>query len=101
MNRENSGKVEIGNRGTGSMTLQTFEGTWEELISHSDELTGRQVKLIVVDALEQQLDQLPQQTLAEALEGLVGTVDSGGSDLSLKTGDAFGELMREKYDHHT
>lgn len=38
--------------------------------------------------------------LADALEGLVGTVDSGSSDLSLQAKTLFSKLMREKYDHH-
>ncbi len=31
------------------MLEQTFEGTWEEVVQHADELTGKQVRVTIVE----------------------------------------------------
>lgn len=41
-------------------------------------------------------DAIPQQTLAEALAGHIGTQHSGRGELSQNTGKAFTQLMAEK-----
>jgi hypothetical protein len=77
------------------MSQQVLEGTWEEIVEHSDELSGRRVRLIVIDesaipsGRELSVEERP---LAELLDGLVGVIDSREPfPTPERQGDAFGE----------
>ena len=60
------------------MVRQSFEGTWEEITQHAAELTGRRVRLTVLeDAAKGESAAPPEETLAQALEGYVGKFASG------------------------
>jgi hypothetical protein len=40
------------------MTQPIYEGTWEEIVSHASELTGRRVRLTVLDHISEEASQL-------------------------------------------
>ena len=46
-----------------SQLLKEYEGTWEEILSHSDELTGQTVRVTVVEP-EKELPLANQRMLA-------------------------------------
>ncbi len=79
------------------MTQPIYEGTWEEIASHASELSGRRVRLTVLDQIPDEVRTPPCYSLAEALKGKVGIIDGASPDLSSHTGDKFAELMQEKY----
>jgi hypothetical protein len=76
------------------MSKLIVEGSWEEVAQRADEFAGRQVRLIVLD---ERLPK-PERTLAEALEGLVGVIDSREPAPSFpqKKSD-WGEIITEKF----
>ncbi|WP_051039813.1 DUF1778 domain-containing protein [Synechococcus sp. PCC 7336] len=76
-----------------SMEFQTLEGTWEEILTRADELAGRRVRLTVLPEIDgdkavKDTDDTEALMLDKTLEGLVGVVNSGESDLSSRTGEA-------------
>ena len=79
------------------MTQPIYEGTWEEIVSHASELTGRRVRLTVLDHISDEVNTPPGYSLAEALQGKVGIIEGASPDLSTHTGERFAELMREKH----
>jgi hypothetical protein len=82
------------------MAEQVLEGTWEEITQHADELSGKRVRLTVLeDSSSRQAGQsaLEERPLAEMLEGLVGVIDSREPFTPPERGrDAFGEAVVEK-----
>jgi hypothetical protein len=61
------------------MSQQVLEGTWEEIMQHAEELSGKHVRLTIVDEFSRQPgDGLPieERPLSELLEGLIGVIDS-------------------------
>ncbi len=79
------------------MTQPIYEGTWEEIASHSSELTGRRVRLTVLDQISEDKKTSPDYSLAEALKGKIGIIEGTSPDLSNHTGEKFAELMQEKH----
>lgn len=73
----------------------TFEGTWEEILLHSPELMGRRIKLTVLP--NEKLSPRSAATLDKVLKDRVGRVCFQPSNLSERTGDAFAELLVDKY----
>ena len=82
------------------MSQQVLEGTWEEIMQHAEELSGKHVKLTIVDESSRQPgDELPieERPLSELLEGLIGAIDSREPFTPPKRKrDAFGEAVVEK-----
>ena len=78
------------------MEQRTFEGTWEEITSRAAELTGRKVRLTVIDEPPSpgMLD-TALAPLIEAAEHLVGSLPpSAGTSLSA---DDWSDGVTEKY----
>ena len=78
------------------MTQPIYEGTWEEIASIASELTGRRVRLTVLDLISDEQKTPPSDSLAEVLKGKVGIIEGASPDLSTQTGENFAELMQEK-----
>jgi len=76
------------------MSQLIVEGIWEEVAQRANEFAGRRVRLIVLD--ERALK--PERTLAEALEGLVGVIDSRepAPPFPQKKSE-WGEIITEKF----
>ena len=86
------------------MSQLILEGTWEDIASHADELAGKQVRLIVVDEVARLNGDHPtveERPLSEALEGLIGIIDSRepypeGERRPQRPIDAFGQGVIDK-----
>lgn len=80
------------------MEQQVFEGTWEEIALHAKELSGRRVRITVLNdestpTLDQTLSDLLQA--AETLEPQ--RQQSTPFNLSEDSGKAFTDIVVEKY----
>ncbi|HEY6329548.1 MAG TPA: hypothetical protein VI756_09425 [Blastocatellia bacterium] len=53
------------------MSGQILEGAWEEILDHASELSGKRVRLVVLD--EQSKTERPLQ---DATAGIAGSIDS-------------------------
>ena len=73
------------------MAEQVLEGTWEEIARHADELSGKKVRLIVIG------ESPPKRPLSEALEGIIGAIDSADGAQSGHPPTPFSELIAEKF----
>ena len=76
------------------METQTIEGTWEEILQYSPELSGQRVRLIVLPTTIQssiKLDQL--------LHNRTGVVNFQPEDLSDRTHSAYSEALQRKYNN--
>lgn len=87
------------------MVERVLEGTWEEIQEHAGDLTGRQLRIYVLEDSPETLVPAPagedtSASLADLLTGYIGVIRSnegrGGSRLSEKTGADFAEGMAEK-----
>ncbi|MGK7927287.1 MAG: hypothetical protein AB4290_18925 [Spirulina sp.] len=78
------------------MTPQTLEGTWEEILARASELTGKRVRLTILE--EESRDRPPTQSLAQLLQGRVGRVSFQPPNLSERTSETFTDLLVEKYE---
>ncbi len=76
------------------MEQQKLEGTWEEILQHSAELTGQRVRLTILS--DQSSNSSTTETLADKLKGRVGRVNFQPSDLSERVGEAFSELLKDQ-----
>lgn len=75
-----------------------IEGTWEEILSHAEELAGHRIKAIVLDEVESASSNLDTDNLYERLKDKVGQVSFPvPQDLSRRTGYYFGKGLEEKY----
>ncbi|MEM9567017.1 MAG: hypothetical protein AAF974_01820 [Cyanobacteria bacterium P01_E01_bin.34] len=73
------------------MDYRTIEGTWEEVLEHSDELAGHHVKVIVLQ------EESKPQTLAEALKGKIGLLEFDvPEDLHQRTGEVLTDILDDK-----
>ena len=83
------------------MGQQVLEGTWEEIVQHADELSGKLVRLTVLDkSMDQRGENHPieERPLSERLEGLIGVIDSSEpSPAFLRKRNAYGEAIIEKF----
>jgi hypothetical protein len=73
------------------MAKQVLEGLWEEIVQHADELSGKKVRLTVIDAMRL------ERPLSEALEGIVGAVDSTDGSQHGHSTTPFAEIISEKF----
>ncbi|MDQ3756208.1 MAG: hypothetical protein M3371_15940 [Acidobacteriota bacterium] len=82
------------------MAEQVLEGTWEEIVQHAEEFSGKRVRLTVIEkSLSPQAEQPPveERPLSELLEGLIGVIDSREPcPPPIRRRDAFGEGVVEK-----
>lgn len=76
------------------MEQKTLEGSWEEILEHSAELAGQQVRLIIL--AHQSHNSSSTETLEQKLKGRVGRVNFQPSDLSERVDEAFTELLNNK-----
>ena len=83
------------------MSQQVLEGTWEEIVQHAEELSGKLVRLTVLDqATHQRGEQrsIEERPLSELLEGLIGVIDSSEpSPASSRKRSAYGDAIIEKF----
>src|SRR5579872_7305781 len=75
---------------------QVLEGTWEEIQIHGAQLSGRRVKVIILDELVEESTEAPKTPEAEAvtmldqlLAGRIGKFSFSPPDLSMRTEEAF------------
>jgi hypothetical protein len=82
------------------MAERVLEGTWEEIAQHADELSGKRVRLTVLEEYSpRQAGQsaLEERPLSELLEGLIAVIDSREPFTQPeRERDAFGEAVVEK-----
>jgi hypothetical protein len=83
------------------MSQQVLEGTWEEVLQHADELSGKRVRLTVLDEPACQSGAEPpieERPLSELLEGLIGVIDSSQPSPPFpRKRSAYGEAIVEKF----
>jgi hypothetical protein len=90
--------------GLGSTTMltdgQVLEGTWEEIAERAEELAGRRIRVTVLSNGRGAAEApAPGESLADALEGLVGVIRSRrGRGVSHASEDetTFGDYLEEK-----
>jgi hypothetical protein len=77
---------------------QVIQGSWEEIVSHAEQLKGRTDLLLIVpdDGAERNGEPAPQNLL-EAMKDYIGSADYGDANLSVNTGQKFSKLLSEKY----
>lgn len=73
------------------MEPRTLEGTWEEIARHAPELTGRKVRLTVLDAAVQ------PPTLDATLADLIEEAEQLASSRPTVAADAWGDAVAEKH----
>jgi len=79
-------------------TSVRLDAETEELIRRLAKKRGMTKSEVVREALEEWVDRenvKPERTY-DAIKHLIGIVDSGGQNLSERTGDRFGRLLEEK-----
>jgi hypothetical protein len=74
-----------------------IEGTWEEVLTRSPELSGHRVRVTVLDDDYADHQTEDPQNLAKALQGRLGRLSFDVPDLSQKTGDIFTDMLVEKH----
>ena len=83
------------------MSEQVLEGSWEEIVGHSDELSGKHVRLTVLDespdrAARQLL--IEDRPLEELLKSLTGVIDSREPSPAFASKEsAWGDAVVEKF----
>jgi len=75
------------------MSQLIVEGSWEEVAQRADEFAGRRVRLIVLD--ERLLG--PERTLAEALQGIAGAIDSTEDSPDRHPPTPFTDILADKF----
>lgn len=80
------------------MSQLVLEGTWEEVAQHAAALSGKQVRLTVIESAQTEPSPVEERPLAEALKGLIGVIDSRlpYTPRNRPKCDAFGEGVIEK-----
>jgi hypothetical protein len=86
------------------MSAQILEGTWEEILHHADELTGKRIKVYILgtdevaeNGLDERKGESQPQNLAEYLNGYIGALQADGPNPSSEVGESFDRIMVEKY----
>ena len=72
-----------------TMTQTNYEGTWEEILTHTSELRGKKVKLTVIDDTEQPQIKVESKSLSEVLKGKIGIIEGASPELSQNTGQQY------------
>ena len=76
------------------METQTIEGTWEEILQHSPELSGQRVRVTILSSTLK-----PPLKLDELLRDRIGVVSFQPDDLSDRTHSAYSEALQLKYNN--
>lgn len=83
-----------------SATGQFIEGTWEEIARHAESLSGRRLRLEILDQEPPSSpDSCPTpgpRNLAELLGDYTGSVQGTGEALSEQTGERFTDYLARK-----
>lgn len=83
------------------MAEQVIEGTWEEIAEHGGELSGKRVRLTVLDETYPETGNtttMETKPSSEVLAELTGVIDSRvTSPTSPRKRSAYGELVVEKF----
>ncbi len=74
---------------------ETIEGTWEEILQHSDMLAGQHVRLIILS--DKISNSVTTETLEQKLKGRIGRVNFQPSDLSERVSEVFTELLQNQF----
>lgn len=73
------------------MSQLVLEGSWEEVARRANEFAGRKVRLIVFD------EWLAERPLAEALQGIVGAIDSTEAAPGSHPPTPFSDILANKF----
>lgn len=82
------------------MEYHSIEGTWEEILAHTSELSGHRVRVTVLDDRSGEIPTTAEtpKSLAEALQGRVGRLSFDVPDLSdSKAADIFTDIVVQKH----
>lgn len=81
------------------MAERVIEGTWEEIAEHGGQLSGKRVRLTVLDeTYPENGNTTTMETNPEVLAALTGVIDSRAtSPTSPRKRSAYGELVVEKF----
>jgi len=82
------------------MAERVIEGTWEEIAEHGGQLSGKRVRLTVLDetSFENGNTTTEPNPTSEVLAALTGVIDSRAtSPTSPRKRSAYGELVVEKF----
>ncbi len=67
--------------------LQIIQGSWEDIVTHAEELKGRTDLLLIVPSEGAELNgEKSPQNLLEAMKDYIGSSDYGDANLSVNTG---------------
>lgn len=80
-----------------NMKQTNYEGTWEEILTHTSELKGKKVKLTVIDDTEQHQTKAESKSLSEVLKGKIGIIEGASPELSQNTGQQYLNLLLDKH----
>ena len=75
------------------MSQLILEGAWEEIMQRAAEFAGSQVRLIVLDKRQPELE----RPLAEALQGIVGTIGSTEDSPDRQPPTPFTDTLADKF----
>lgn len=80
------------------MVKNIIEGSWEEIVKHAAELSGRRVRVTVLDEAVSTPPPSNEQTLDKLLAGYVGSVTAPAPhNLSENVKDVFGTIVQAKH----
>jgi hypothetical protein len=77
---------------------QVFEGSWEEISAHADDLKDRDDLMLIVPSRGRAANDAGRpRNLAEAMKGYIGSCDFGDANLSVNTSEKYAKLLAERY----
>ena len=85
------------------MSQLVLEGTWEDIAEHATELAGKRVRVFVLESppaqngLPASLAEIEERPLAEALQGIIGAIDSTEDSPDRHPSTPFTEILAEKF----
>lgn len=83
------------------MAERVIEGTWEEIAEHGEQLSGKRVRLTVLDETYPEngnTTTIETKPSSEVLAELTGVIDSRATSPTLpRKRSAYGELVVEKF----
>lgn len=80
--------------------LDIFEGTWEELVAHADELRGKLLRLTIISNtthVGEATEAIQPKNLAEFLGDFIGSVEGSGENNSDGTREKFTQYLVKKH----
>ncbi|MEY3828001.1 MAG: hypothetical protein RLZZ148_2824 [Cyanobacteriota bacterium] len=79
------------------MENHIIEGTWEEVLTLTPELSGHRVRVTILDDDYADHQTGDSQNLAQVLQGRLGRLSFDVPDFSQKAGDIFTDILVEKH----